>query len=89
MTYASPQQGHVMQHDELLPSGRPDDRCHRALLNNVHPPAWRNPNPTCEYNFGVIGAGPAGLVAARAAAALGAKVALIERVVSRNSNGAI
>ena len=32
-----------------------------------------------KYNLVIIGAGPAGLVAARAAAALGAKVALIER----------
>ena len=31
------------------------------------------------YHLLVIGAGPAGLVAARAAAALGAKVALVER----------
>ncbi|MGC2462794.1 MAG: mercuric reductase [Steroidobacteraceae bacterium] len=68
-----------MQHDESSPSGPPDDRIHRALVDNVHPPAWRNPNPADKYNLVIIGAGPAGLVAARAAAALGAKVALIER----------
>ena len=68
-----------MQHDESPPSGPPDDRFHRALVDNVHPPAWRNPKPADKYNLVVIGAGPAGLVAARAAAALGAKVALIER----------
>jgi pyruvate/2-oxoglutarate dehydrogenase complex dihydrolipoamide dehydrogenase (E3) component len=79
MTNASAQQGHAMQHDVLPPSRRVDDRFHRALLDNVHPPVWRNPIPAGEYNFVVIGAGPAGLVAARAAAALGAKVALIER----------
>jgi len=68
-----------MQHDESPPSRPPDDRFHRALLDNVHPPAWRNPNPVDKYNLVIIGAGPAGLVAARAATALGAKVALIER----------
>jgi pyruvate/2-oxoglutarate dehydrogenase complex dihydrolipoamide dehydrogenase (E3) component len=68
-----------MQHHESPPSGPPDDRFHRALLDNVHPPAWRNPRPVDKYNLVIIGAGPAGLVAARAAAALGAKVALIER----------
>jgi pyruvate/2-oxoglutarate dehydrogenase complex dihydrolipoamide dehydrogenase (E3) component len=68
-----------MQHDESRPSGPPDDHFYRALVDNVHPPAWRNPKSTDKYNLVVIGAGPAGLVAARAAAALGAKVALIER----------
>ena len=52
----------------------------RGLLANVAPPpGWRNPVPHGAYHLLVIGAGPAGLVAARAAAALGAKVALIER----------
>ncbi len=70
MTNASPRQDPAEEHD---------DRFYRALVDNVHPPAWSNPEPTGEYNFVVIGAGPAELVAARAAAALGAKVALIER----------
>jgi len=69
----------AMRHAEPSPSEPADDRFHRALVDNVHPPAWRNPNPADKYNLVVIGAGPAGLVAARAAAALGAKVALIER----------
>ena len=58
-----------------------DDCAHqRSLLANVTPPAgWRNPVPRGAYHLLVIGAGPAGLVAARAAARLGAKVALIER----------
>jgi pyruvate/2-oxoglutarate dehydrogenase complex dihydrolipoamide dehydrogenase (E3) component len=43
------------------------------------PPDWRNPTPQGAYHLLVIGAGPAGLVAARAAATLGARVALIER----------
>jgi pyruvate/2-oxoglutarate dehydrogenase complex dihydrolipoamide dehydrogenase (E3) component len=57
----------------------PDDRFHRALLDKVHPPGWRNPSPAERYNLVVIGAGPGGLTAAHEAAALGAKVALIER----------
>ncbi len=79
MTHPSAQQAHAMQDDGSPPDGPPDDRYHRALKENVHPPAWRNPNPANMYNLVIIGAGPAGLVAARAAAALGAKVALIER----------
>jgi pyruvate/2-oxoglutarate dehydrogenase complex dihydrolipoamide dehydrogenase (E3) component len=45
----------------------------------VFPPGYRNPTPAANYNLVVIGAGPAGLIAAIAAAGLGAKVALIER----------
>jgi pyruvate/2-oxoglutarate dehydrogenase complex dihydrolipoamide dehydrogenase (E3) component len=48
-------------------------------LTNVSPAGWRSPRPLALYHLLVIGAGPAGLVAARAAAALGARVALIER----------
>ena len=44
----------------------------------MRPPGWRNPRPRDPYHLLVIGAGPAGLVAARGAAALGATVALIE-----------
>ncbi len=52
----------------------------RGLLDNVARPAgWHNPTPSGAYHLLIIGAGPAGLVAARAAARLGAKVALIER----------
>ena len=51
----------------------------RERLANVRPPGWRNPVPEGPYHLLVIGAGPGGLVAARLAAALGAKVALIER----------
>ena len=46
---------------------------------NARPLNRRNPQPRQPYHLLVIGAGPAGLVAARAAAALGARVALIER----------
>ena len=54
----------------------PDD-AERAL--NRRPSDWCNPKPRQPYHLLVIGAGPAGLVAARAAAALGARVALIEK----------
>src|SRR5262249_5180251 len=64
-----------MQTIELLPK---DDHNLR-LLANVHPPDWRNPEPSSRYNLVVIGAGTAGLVTAAGAAGLGARVALIER----------
>lgn len=53
----------------------------RQRLANVHPPGWRNPEPATRYKLVVIGAGPAGLVAAKGAAALGARVALVERTL--------
>ncbi len=59
----------------LLP-GDPHDE---ALRANVRPPGWVNPTPAARYQLVVLGAGPAGLVAAAGAAALGAKVALVER----------
>jgi pyruvate/2-oxoglutarate dehydrogenase complex dihydrolipoamide dehydrogenase (E3) component len=65
--------------EQSPPSDPPDDRFRRALVDNLHPPTWRNPTPAGRYNLVIIGAGPGGLTAARAAAALGAKVALIER----------
>ena len=57
----------------------PDGRYRRALVENVHPPAWCNPGPAGRYNLVIIGAGPGGLTAAREAAAMGARAALIER----------
>ena len=51
----------------------------RAWLKLVCPADYRNPVPARRYHLAVIGAGPAGLVTAIAAAGLGAKVALIER----------
>ncbi|HRX87875.1 MAG TPA: FAD-dependent oxidoreductase, partial [Steroidobacteraceae bacterium] len=45
----------------------------------VFPSDYRNPTPADRYNLVVIGAGPAGLIIAIAAAGLGAKVALIEK----------
>jgi pyruvate/2-oxoglutarate dehydrogenase complex dihydrolipoamide dehydrogenase (E3) component len=57
----------------------PDDEHNRVLVNNVHPAGWENPDPTGKYNLVVVGAGTAGLVTAVVAAAVGAKVALIEK----------
>ncbi|HNP59801.1 MAG TPA: mercuric reductase [Nitrospirales bacterium] len=57
----------------------PADQYNQELVNNVHPPQWRNPTPSGRYNLVIIGAGTAGLVTAAIASALGAKVALIER----------
>jgi pyruvate/2-oxoglutarate dehydrogenase complex dihydrolipoamide dehydrogenase (E3) component len=57
----------------------PNDEHNRALLANVHPPDWKNPDPASRYNLVVIGAGTAGLVTAIGAAGLGARVALVER----------
>lgn len=68
----------MQQHDN--PSlTTPKDAHERERLDNVHPAGWRNPQPADRYSLVVVGAGTAGLVAAHAAAALGAKVALVER----------
>src|SRR5437016_3014709 len=58
---------------------QPDDEFNRALVQNVHPTDWVNPEPTGRYNLVVIGAGTAGLVTAAGAAGLGARVALVEK----------
>ena len=52
-----------------------DDR----LLASVCPSDWRNPDPAPLYDLVVIGGGTAGLVCAAGAAALGPRVAIIER----------
>ncbi len=57
----------------------PWDEYNKELVDNVRPPEWNDPQPADIYNMVVIGAGPAGLVAAAGAAGLGAKVALVER----------
>lgn len=57
----------------------PLDEPNRKLIENVHPPGWINPEPAPRYHLVVIGAGTAGLVSAKGAAGLGARVALIER----------
>ena len=57
----------------------PFDQHNQRLVENVHPPGWRNPTPKDRYHLVVIGAGAAGLVSAVGSAGLGAKVALVER----------
>src|SRR4029453_1275568 len=57
----------------------PDDAHNTRLLAQAHPRDWRNPVPRNPYNLVVIGAGPAGLIAAAGPAGLGAHVALVER----------
>jgi pyruvate/2-oxoglutarate dehydrogenase complex dihydrolipoamide dehydrogenase (E3) component len=58
---------------------QPLDEHNQTLLERVHPSGWVNPEPISRYHLVVIGAGTAGLVSAAGAAALGAKVALVER----------
>ncbi|MDB5107319.1 MAG: pyridine nucleotide-disulfide oxidoreductase dimerization region, partial [Candidatus Binatus sp.] len=65
--------------DSLALHLAPMDDYNRALIENLHPPGWRNPEPAPRYNLVVIGAGTAGLVTAAGASILGAKVALVER----------
>lgn len=60
------------------PALTPPDEHDRQLLERIHPADWVNPEPKARYHLVVIGAGTAGLVSASGAAALGAKVALIE-----------
>lgn len=60
-----------------MSAGASDDDVRWRRL--VFPDDYRNPTAASRYNLVVIGAGPAGLVAAIVAAGLGAKVALVER----------
>lgn len=61
----------------------PLDEYNTALLNNVHPPDWRDPTAenadgSSTYDLVVIGGGTGGLIAASGSAGVGAKVAIIE-----------
>lgn len=67
-----------MKHDDPV-NGPAADSHDERLASLVRPAEWANPVPAGRYDLVVIGAGPAGLVAAAGAAGLGAKVALIER----------
>jgi pyruvate/2-oxoglutarate dehydrogenase complex dihydrolipoamide dehydrogenase (E3) component len=58
---------------------RPLDEHNLRHLANVHPDRYTNPKAKARYHVVVVGAGPGGLVVAAASAALGAKVALVER----------
>ena len=62
-----------------IPSTNPWDEHNQKWVSYVHPLDWQNPRPSGRYNLLVVGAGPAGLVAAIGAAGLGAKVALVEK----------
>jgi pyruvate/2-oxoglutarate dehydrogenase complex dihydrolipoamide dehydrogenase (E3) component len=57
----------------------PHDEHNARLLANVHPPGWINPEARGRYQLLVLGAGTGGLVTAAIGAALGARVALVER----------
>ena len=70
---------HTMQPLQASDAGSAPSSHQLEFLANVRPPDWRNPTPRGTYHLLIIGAGPGGLIAARTAAALGAKVALIER----------
>ncbi len=56
----------------------PLDEYNAQLLDNVHPRAWRDPEPKPKYNLVVIGAGAGGLITAAGAAGVGGRVALVE-----------
>jgi pyruvate/2-oxoglutarate dehydrogenase complex dihydrolipoamide dehydrogenase (E3) component len=57
----------------------PLDEHNRRLLEHVHPAGYVNPSPRARYHLVVLGAGTGGLVTAAIAAALGARVALVEK----------
>ena len=57
----------------------PFDAANRKTIANGHPTDWRPPQPKAVYDLVVIGAGPAGFMAASMAAASGRTVALVER----------
>lgn len=57
----------------------PLDAFERKRRAAVSPESWNNPEPAAPYQLVIVGGGAAGLAAADAAAALGARVALIER----------
>ena len=65
--------------DGGIPALQPLDQHNQKWRGYTHPPDWENPTPSGRYNMVVIGAGPAGLVTAAAAAGMGGKVALVEK----------
>ncbi len=50
----------------------------QLFLDRVRPPQWKNPEPKPCYDLVVLGAGPAGVAAARAARVANLTVALVE-----------
>ncbi len=65
--------------EDAGPAIQPVGTHDREWLEQVHPSRWTNPVPRDRYHLVVLGAGPGGLVCAAGAAALGARVALVER----------
>lgn len=53
----------------------------QALLDHVRPKDWPTPEPADRYDLVVLGGGTGGLVSAAIGAALGARVALVERAL--------
>jgi pyruvate/2-oxoglutarate dehydrogenase complex dihydrolipoamide dehydrogenase (E3) component len=70
-----------MQQDSSLSAMSPSDVYEQERMENIRPSGWRNPKPASRYHLVVVGGGPAGLVAAGAAVAMGATVALVERAL--------
>ena len=68
-----------MMHDTMSPHTLPHGHDDGTLLENARLATGQNPRPAGKYDLAIIGAGPAGFLAARKAATQGAKVALIER----------
>ncbi len=66
-----------MSQDKATPKAKPDDEA--VFQHRVRPEHWTNPTPSGTYDLVVLGAGPAGIVAAEEATRLGARVALVER----------
>ena len=64
---------------DFLYQSLPVDPDNQTLLANEHPLNWINPRPKKIYDLIVIGAGPAGLIAAMTGINKGKTVALIER----------
>jgi pyruvate/2-oxoglutarate dehydrogenase complex dihydrolipoamide dehydrogenase (E3) component len=60
----------------------PENPYDQQVIANCHPPDYVNPTPGGKYNLIAIGAGAAGLVSSGGASMLGAKSALIERVLT-------
>ncbi|MFQ5718502.1 MAG: mercuric reductase [Acidobacteriota bacterium] len=69
----------MVRDEPVTPLVTPEDVHNAALVQNVHPLDWVNPEPRRRYHLVVLGAGTAGLVTAAGAAGLGARVALVER----------
>lgn len=69
------------QNDSAITS--PTAASERDLLANGTAAVWKNPKPVDRYHLVIVGAGAAGVAAAEMAAAMGAKVALIERHLTR------